>query len=123
MILEGCERETSPQKYDSGLGFRVILFEETLIPCSKRFRLIFFEETLSIHHSGFNPSLSLSRFLLFGDHTQDDVLGNFDGDLGIPYSSMINDVGQSWNCSKKGQESVMGDVNISCIIKHGGNLQ
>ncbi|KVH87399.1 Protein kinase, catalytic domain-containing protein [Cynara cardunculus var. scolymus] len=61
MILEGCEKETSPQKYDSSLGFRVILFEETLIPCSKRFRLILFEETLSIHHSGFNPSLSLSR--------------------------------------------------------------
>ncbi|KAL8225446.1 hypothetical protein R6Q57_018003 [Mikania cordata] len=31
-------------------------------------------------------------FLLFGDHTQDDVLANFDGDLGIPYSSLINDV-------------------------------
>ncbi|KAJ0547223.1 putative amino acid transporter, transmembrane domain-containing protein [Helianthus annuus] len=31
-------------------------------------------------------------YLLFGDHTQDDVLANFDGDLGIPYSSLINDV-------------------------------
>ncbi|XP_024963140.1 amino acid transporter AVT6A-like [Cynara cardunculus var. scolymus] len=35
---------------------------------------------------------SFFGFLLFGDHTQDDVLGNFDGDLGIPYSSLINDV-------------------------------
>ncbi|XP_076959942.1 amino acid transporter AVT6A-like isoform X2 [Bidens hawaiensis] len=31
-------------------------------------------------------------FLLFGDHTQGDVLANFDGDLGIPYSSLINDI-------------------------------
>ncbi|KAI3806657.1 hypothetical protein L1987_22569 [Smallanthus sonchifolius] len=29
-------------------------------------------------------------YLLFGDHTQDDVLANFDGDLGIPYSLLIN---------------------------------
>nr|XP_043636557.1 amino acid transporter AVT6A-like [Erigeron canadensis] len=35
---------------------------------------------------------SFFGFLLFGDHTQDDVLANFDGDLGIPYSSLINDV-------------------------------
>ncbi|KAJ8773264.1 hypothetical protein K2173_028441 [Erythroxylum novogranatense] len=30
--------------------------------------------------------------LLFGDQTLDDVLGNFDGDLGIPYSSILNDL-------------------------------
>ncbi|KAJ9560313.1 hypothetical protein OSB04_005473 [Centaurea solstitialis] len=35
---------------------------------------------------------SFFGFLLFGDHTQDDVLANFDGDLGIAYSSLINDV-------------------------------
>ncbi|GAB2269571.1 Amino acid transporter avt6a [Dionaea muscipula] len=30
--------------------------------------------------------------LLFGDETLDDVLANFDGDLGIPYSSLLDDV-------------------------------
>ncbi|GLT41209.1 hypothetical protein SLA2020_152900 [Shorea laevis] len=30
--------------------------------------------------------------LLFGDHTLDDVLANFDGDLGVPYSSLVDDV-------------------------------
>ncbi|XP_022768602.1 amino acid transporter AVT6A-like [Durio zibethinus] len=29
---------------------------------------------------------------LFGDHTLDDVLANFDGDLGIPYSSLLDDL-------------------------------
>ncbi|MED6111199.1 Amino acid transporter avt6a [Stylosanthes scabra] len=31
-------------------------------------------------------------FLLFGESTLDDVLANFDIDLGIPYSSVLNDV-------------------------------
>ncbi|XP_075496422.1 amino acid transporter AVT6A-like [Primulina tabacum] len=31
-------------------------------------------------------------FLLFGDSTLDDVLSNFDIDLGIPYSAQLNDV-------------------------------
>ncbi|XP_021905176.1 amino acid transporter AVT6A-like isoform X2 [Carica papaya] len=31
-------------------------------------------------------------FLLFGDSTFDDVLANFDTDLGIPYSSLLNDI-------------------------------
>ncbi|KAK6939756.1 Amino acid transporter, transmembrane domain [Dillenia turbinata] len=35
---------------------------------------------------------SFFGFLLFGDHTLDDVLANFDTDLGIPYSSLLNDV-------------------------------
>lgn len=35
---------------------------------------------------------SLFGFLLFGDETMDDVLANFDGDLGIPYSSTLNDM-------------------------------
>nr|GMC47708.1 sodium-coupled neutral amino acid transporter 5-like [Ipomoea batatas] len=35
---------------------------------------------------------SFFGFLLFGDQTLDDVLANFDGDLKIPYSSMIDDV-------------------------------
>lgn len=35
---------------------------------------------------------SFFGFLLFGPHTLDDVLANFDGDLGIPYSSFLNDV-------------------------------
>ncbi|RVW56283.1 Amino acid transporter AVT6A [Vitis vinifera] len=35
---------------------------------------------------------SFFGFLLFGDRTLDDVLANFDGDLGIPYSSLLNDV-------------------------------
>lgn len=30
--------------------------------------------------------------LLFGDHTLDDILANFDSDLGIPYSSFIDDI-------------------------------
>ncbi|XVE95075.1 hypothetical protein REPUB_Repub02eG0065000 [Reevesia pubescens] len=30
--------------------------------------------------------------LLFGDHTLDDVLANFDGDLGIPYSLLLDDL-------------------------------
>lgn len=34
---------------------------------------------------------SLFGFLLFGDSTLDDVLANFDMDLGIPYSSLLND--------------------------------
>lgn len=35
---------------------------------------------------------SLFGFLLFGDGTLDDVLANFDADLGIPYGSLLNDV-------------------------------
>lgn len=34
---------------------------------------------------------SFFGFLLFGDATLDDVLANFDADLGIPYSSLLND--------------------------------
>ncbi|KAK9067146.1 hypothetical protein SSX86_014471 [Deinandra increscens subsp. villosa] len=34
---------------------------------------------------------SIFGFLLFGDGTLDDVLANFDRDLGIPYSSLLND--------------------------------
>lgn len=35
---------------------------------------------------------SFFGFLLFGDQTLDDVLANFDGDLGIPYGSLLTDV-------------------------------
>lgn len=35
---------------------------------------------------------SLFGFLLFGDATLDDVLANFDADLGIPFGSVLNDV-------------------------------
>uniref|UniRef100_A0A803MTJ7 Amino acid transporter transmembrane domain-containing protein n=1 Tax=Chenopodium quinoa TaxID=63459 RepID=A0A803MTJ7_CHEQI len=35
---------------------------------------------------------SFFGFLLFGEQTLDDVLANFDGDLGIPYSSLLDDV-------------------------------
>ncbi|EYU34198.1 hypothetical protein ABFS82_03G029800 [Erythranthe guttata] len=35
---------------------------------------------------------SFFGFLLFGNKTMDDVLANFDGDLGIPYSSLLNDI-------------------------------
>lgn len=35
---------------------------------------------------------SFFGFLLFGDDTLDDVLANFDFDLGIPYSSLVNDI-------------------------------
>ncbi|XP_073003439.1 amino acid transporter AVT6A-like [Typha latifolia] len=35
---------------------------------------------------------SFFAFLLFGDSTLDDVLANFDSNLGIPYSSLFNDV-------------------------------
>ncbi|KAF5206960.1 Amino acid transporter [Thalictrum thalictroides] len=34
---------------------------------------------------------SFFGFLLFGDSTLDDVLANFDANLGIPYSSLLND--------------------------------
>lgn len=34
----------------------------------------------------------LFGFLLFGDSTASDVLSNFDTDLGVPYSSLLNDV-------------------------------
>lgn len=34
---------------------------------------------------------SLFGFLLFGEDTLDDVLANFDTDLGIPYGSVLND--------------------------------
>lgn len=34
---------------------------------------------------------SFFGFLLFGDQTMDDILANFDGNLGIPYSSLLND--------------------------------
>ncbi|KAL5987487.1 Amino acid transporter avt6a [Asimina triloba] len=34
---------------------------------------------------------SFFGFLLFGDETLDDVLANFDADLGIPYSLLLND--------------------------------
>lgn len=35
---------------------------------------------------------SFFGFLLFGDSTLDDVLANFDTNLGIPYSFLLNDV-------------------------------
>ncbi|KAK7354286.1 hypothetical protein VNO80_19745 [Phaseolus coccineus] len=35
---------------------------------------------------------ALFGFLLFGESTLDDVLANFDTDLGIPYSSLLNDI-------------------------------
>ncbi|KAK4367642.1 hypothetical protein RND71_011434 [Anisodus tanguticus] len=35
---------------------------------------------------------SIFGFLLFGDATLDDVLANFDADLGIPFGSLLNDV-------------------------------
>nr|GLL18790.1 sodium-coupled neutral amino acid transporter 5-like [Ipomoea trifida] len=35
---------------------------------------------------------SLFGFLLFGDGTLDDVLANFDADLGLPLGSLLNDV-------------------------------
>ncbi|KAH7523768.1 amino acid transporter AVT6A [Ziziphus jujuba] len=35
---------------------------------------------------------SFFGFLLFGDHTLEDILANFDGDLGIPCSSLLNDI-------------------------------
>nr|XP_034910398.1 amino acid transporter AVT6A-like [Populus alba] len=35
---------------------------------------------------------SLCGFLLFGDSTLDDMLANFDTDLGVPYSSLLNDI-------------------------------
>jgi len=35
---------------------------------------------------------SFFAYLLFGDGTLDDVLANFDSDLGIPFSSVFNDV-------------------------------
>ncbi|KAK0577714.1 hypothetical protein LWI29_037457 [Acer saccharum] len=34
---------------------------------------------------------SFFGLLLFGDNTLDDVLANFDGELGIPYSSLLDD--------------------------------
>lgn len=34
---------------------------------------------------------SLFGFLLFGDETLDDVLANFDTNLGVPYSYLLND--------------------------------
>lgn len=35
---------------------------------------------------------SFFGFVLFGDSTLDDVLANFDTDLGIPYSSLLSDI-------------------------------
>ncbi|TXG52572.1 hypothetical protein EZV62_021741 [Acer yangbiense] len=35
---------------------------------------------------------SFFGLLLFGDNTLDDVLANFDGELGIPYSSLLDDM-------------------------------
>ena len=31
-------------------------------------------------------------FILFGDNTLDDVIANFDGELGGPYSSLLDDM-------------------------------
>ncbi|KAF7817413.1 amino acid transporter AVT6A-like [Senna tora] len=35
---------------------------------------------------------SVFGYMLFGDKTQDDVLANFEGDLGVPFGSLLNDV-------------------------------
>ena len=35
---------------------------------------------------------SFFGFVLFGEHTLDDLLPNFDGELEIPYDSLLNDV-------------------------------
>ncbi|ERN05791.1 hypothetical protein AMTR_s00006p00255930 [Amborella trichopoda] len=40
--------------------------------------------------SGVYITTSFFGFLLFGDNTSDDVLANFDSNLGIPYSSVLN---------------------------------
>lgn len=37
-------------------------------------------------------STSFFGFLLFGDQTMDDVLANFDSNLGVPYSVVLNDI-------------------------------
>lgn len=37
-------------------------------------------------------TIGLFGFLLFGDSTASDLLSNFDADLGIPYSSVFNDI-------------------------------
>lgn len=37
-------------------------------------------------------STSFFGFLLFGDQTMDDVLANFDTNLGVPYSVVLNDI-------------------------------
>ncbi|KAI3665791.1 hypothetical protein L6452_44425 [Arctium lappa] len=42
--------------------------------------------------SGVYIMTSLFGFLLFGDGTLDDVLANFDTDLGVPYSLFLNDI-------------------------------
>jgi solute carrier family 38 (sodium-coupled neutral amino acid transporter), member 2 len=35
---------------------------------------------------------SVFAYLLFGEDTHDDVLANFDSDLGIPFSTLLNDI-------------------------------
>ncbi|KAF3329488.1 putative sodium-coupled neutral amino acid transporter 6 [Carex littledalei] len=35
---------------------------------------------------------SVFAYLLFGEETQDDVLTNFDSDLGVPFSTLLNDI-------------------------------
>jgi sodium-coupled neutral amino acid transporter 2 len=42
--------------------------------------------------SGIYILTALFGFLLFGDATLGDVLANFDTDLGIPYSNVLNDI-------------------------------
>ncbi|CAL0324675.1 unnamed protein product [Lupinus luteus] len=47
--------------------------------------------TACICHYNVYVMISFFGFLLFGDGTLDDVLANFDTDLGIPFGSVLND--------------------------------
>ncbi|KAM7487546.1 hypothetical protein LguiB_025030 [Lonicera macranthoides] len=63
---------------------------------------------------------SFFGFLLFGDSTLDDVLANFDTNLGIPYSSQLNDAGYLWHSYKERQDFVCAYDWSSCVCQFGG---
>ncbi|XP_020410582.1 probable sodium-coupled neutral amino acid transporter 6 isoform X2 [Prunus persica] len=60
---------------------------------------------------------SLFGFLLFGDSTHDDVLANFDTNLGIPYSYLLNDIVRINNC-----RFALSTIGLISVVFVGANF-
>jgi sodium-coupled neutral amino acid transporter 2 len=78
LILNACFRDSTVHSIDNELEDRTQtqpIVRTSLALCSSVY-----------------IATSFFAYLLFGDGTLDDVLANFDSDLGIPFSSVFNDV-------------------------------
>ncbi|GFY86837.1 transmembrane amino acid transporter family protein [Actinidia rufa] len=78
--------------------FDIILESLHCSPCSRHCIYLPLQRSKQVVRSSLGlcatvyVTTSLFGFLLFGDATLDDVLANFDADLGIPFGYLLNDV-------------------------------